>query len=143
MKSEISESERPLHSKWNWFEMTSKEKDLVQDSIMDENSSIRSNPFPDTHPFPNSKIIKIKPKETSTAKNKSTEKLIKSKPKKSKSLTSSVTNLSNHSLTETQMSLLEKGLKFIPSRYKVNKLKLLADLADWESRMKLAEFFMK
>lgn len=37
--------------------------------------------------------------------------------------------------------MLEKGLKFIPSRHKVDKVKLLADLSEWERRMRLAEFF--
>ena len=53
----------------------------------------------------------------------------------------SVTNLSNHKLTKAQKSLLEKGLKFIPSRNKIDKLKLLSDLAEWERRMRLHEYF--
>ena len=52
-----------------------------------------------------------------------------------------VTNLSQHPLTESQVSLLSRGLKFIPDRHKVDKLKLLADLAEWERRMRLKEFF--
>ena len=52
-----------------------------------------------------------------------------------------VTNLSQHPLNECQISLLSNGLKFIPDRHKVDKLKLLADLAEWERRMRLREFF--
>ena len=53
----------------------------------------------------------------------------------------SVTNLSKHELSAPQLSLLEKGLKFIPSRHEVDKVKLLADLSEWERRMRLAEYF--
>ena len=52
-----------------------------------------------------------------------------------------MTNLSRHKLTEAQLSLLEKGLKFIPSRHRVDRVKLLADLSEWERRMRLAEYF--
>ena len=41
-----------------------------------------------------------------------------------------VTNLSQHPLTEYQISLLSRGLKFIPDRHKADKLKLLPDLAE-------------
>ena len=53
----------------------------------------------------------------------------------------SVTNLSKHELSAPHLSLLEKGLKFIPSRHEVDKVKLLADLSEWERRMRLAEYF--
>ena len=49
-----------------------------------------------------------------------------------------VTNLSQHPLNECQTSLLSRGLKFIPDRHKVDKLKLLAE---WERRMRLRKFF--
>ena len=41
---------------------------------------------------------------------------------------SSVVNLSRHELTEPHKSLLEKGLKFVPSKKRVDKIKRLADL---------------
>ncbi|KAH3888295.1 hypothetical protein DPMN_012327 [Dreissena polymorpha] len=50
--------------------------------------------------------------------------------KKSDETKSSVTNLSKHVLTDAEQNLLEKGLKFIPSRKNIDKVKLLADL--WE-----------
>ena len=53
----------------------------------------------------------------------------------------SVVNLSKHKLTDAQISVLEKGLKFIPTSGKINKIKLLSDLAEWERRMRLKEFF--
>ena len=40
-----------------------------------------------------------------------------------------------------QIFLLERGLKFIPSRHEVDKVKLLADLSEWERRMRLTEHF--
>ena len=51
MKSDICKSEKPLHSEWDWFKMTSKEKDLIQDNLMNENSPIKSYPFPETDHF--------------------------------------------------------------------------------------------
>ena len=54
-----------------------------------------------------------------------------------------VTNLSSHTLTDAELSLLEKGLKFVPDRSKINSTKLLADLGEWERRMRLREYFYK
>ena len=54
-----------------------------------------------------------------------------------------VTNLSGHTLTNAELSLLEKGLKFVPDRAKINSTKLLADLGEWERRMRLREYFYK
>ena len=65
---------------------------------------------------------------------------VQAKPR-SKTDSVAVTNLSQHHLTEGQITLLSRGLKFIPDRHKVDKLKLLADLAEWERRMRLKEFF--
>ena len=48
-----------------------------------------------------------------------------------------VTNLSSYELTAAQEDLLSKGLKFIPDRTKIDKIKLLADLTEWERRMRL------
>ena len=50
-------------------------------------------------------------------------------------------NLSNYTLTDAERSLLERGLKFIPTKANVNISKLLADLREWERRMRLMEFF--
>ena len=54
-----------------------------------------------------------------------------------------VTNLSGHTLTNAELSLLEKGLKFVPDRAKINSTKLLAYLGEWERRMRLREYFYK
>ncbi|KAH3842642.1 hypothetical protein DPMN_116144 [Dreissena polymorpha] len=61
--------------------------------------------------------------------------------KKSDETKSSVTNLSKHVLTDAEQNLPEKGLKFIPSRKNIDKVKLLADLGEWERRMRLREYF--
>ena len=53
----------------------------------------------------------------------------------------SVTNFSKNVLSAPQISQLERGLKFIPSRHDVDKVKLLADLSEWKRRMQLAEYF--
>ena len=52
-----------------------------------------------------------------------------------------VTNLSSYKLSNEETSLLSKGLKFIPDRSKVDKLKVLTDLCEWERRMRLREYF--
>ena len=49
--------------------------------------------------------------------------------------------LSKFELSDAQISLLEKGLKFIPNRKKIDKLKRLSDLSEWERRMQLREYF--
>ena len=54
-----------------------------------------------------------------------------------------VTNLSGHTLTNAELSLLEKGLKFVPDRAKINSTNLSADLGEWERRMRLREYFYK
>jgi hypothetical protein len=61
--------------------------------------------------------------------------------KKQSSYDELVTNLSEYTLTDSEKSLLAKGLKFIPDRKKIDSTKLLADLGEWERRMRLREFF--
>ena len=80
----------------------------------------------------------MKRSKTASVRKKGGEKKLE---KNTSATVSSVTNLSQHKLTGPQVSLLEKGLKFIPSRHKVDKVKLLADLSERERRMRLAEFF--
>lgn len=52
-----------------------------------------------------------------------------------------VTNLSSKCLSEAQKSLLSKGLKFVPTRKRVELGKLISDLKSWERRMRLREYF--
>ncbi|CAG2190284.1 CFT1 [Mytilus edulis] len=52
-----------------------------------------------------------------------------------------VINLSSKNLNTEHMSLLSKGLSFIPAQKKVNIGKVLADLTEWERRMRLKEYF--
>ena len=52
-----------------------------------------------------------------------------------------VTNLSDHVLTEDQNRLISKGLTFVPDRKSTDVSRVLADLAEWERRMRLREFF--
>ena len=76
---------------------------------------------------------------------KPTKKQASKKPKdEGKDKTKSETvvfNLSSKELTAPQKTLLEKGLKFIPTRTKVNMATVLADLREWERKMRLAEYF--
>jgi len=40
-----------------------------------------------------------------------------------------------------QLALLSRGLKFVPTRCNIDKWKLITDLAAWEPRMHLKEYF--
>ena len=59
------------------------------------------------------------------------------------SIVTKVTNLSQHNITEAQLSSLEKGLKLIPSRHRVDKVKFLADLSEWERPSGWRSIFME
>jgi hypothetical protein len=52
-----------------------------------------------------------------------------------------VTNLSSYELSASERTLLSKGLKFIPDRTKLDSTQLLADLGEWERRMRLRDFY--
>ena len=52
-----------------------------------------------------------------------------------------VINLSSKKLTKQQLSLLGKGLKFIPTKKNIDFTQLLTDLKTWERRMRLREYF--
>ena len=52
-----------------------------------------------------------------------------------------VTNLSSRDLSTAEIDLLSKGFSFIPTTRKINKWKVQSDLAEWERRMRLREFF--
>ncbi|XP_052262490.1 uncharacterized protein LOC127866129 [Dreissena polymorpha] len=67
--------------------------------------------------------------------------MAKTKTKHDENKMSVVTNLSKKTLTDAQISLLSKGLKFIPTRKTIDKGKLLTDLSAWERRMRLKEYF--
>ncbi|KAJ7388169.1 hypothetical protein OS493_039454, partial [Desmophyllum pertusum] len=53
-----------------------------------------------------------------------------------------VINLSDRVLSEQEISILSKGLKFVPTPTSVNrKRNLLPDVKKWGRRMRLKEFF--
>lgn len=52
-----------------------------------------------------------------------------------------VINLSSKKLSESQESLLRKGLKFVPTRRRIDVNRLITDLQLWERRMRLREYF--
>ena len=54
---------------------------------------------------------------------------------------SNVFNLSSKTLTPAQLSVLSKGLKFIPTSDSIDITKLIADIKEWEKRMRLREYF--
>lgn len=52
-----------------------------------------------------------------------------------------VTNMSSVELTEPELYLFyNKGLKFKPTRVKVDKIKLLTNLCEWERRMRPSKY---
>ncbi|KAH3802443.1 hypothetical protein DPMN_156120 [Dreissena polymorpha] len=57
--------------------------------------------------------------------------MAKTKTKHDQNKMSVITNLSKKTLTYAQISLLSKGLKFIPTRKTIDKGKLLTDLSAW------------
>lgn len=52
-----------------------------------------------------------------------------------------ITNLSSRKLSESEISVLSKGFSFVPTRNKIDMAKVQSDLAEWERRMRLREFF--
>ena len=52
-----------------------------------------------------------------------------------------VVKLSNYQLTDDEIKVLAKGLKFIPSPRNINKTEVLADIKKFRRRMRLKEFF--
>ena len=52
-----------------------------------------------------------------------------------------VVNLSNYQLTDDEIKVLARGLKFIPSPRNINKTEVLVDIKKFGRRMRLKEFF--
>ena len=52
-----------------------------------------------------------------------------------------VINLSDRNLTEHELSILSKGLKFVPTPTSVNRTELITDIKKWSRRMRLKEYF--
>ena len=50
-------------------------------------------------------------------------------------------NESRRVLSEDEERILSRGLKFVPTRRKVETSKLLADLREWERKMRIREFY--
>jgi len=54
---------------------------------------------------------------------------------------STIINLSSRVLNENEVSVLSKGLKFIPTTNALDVVKVKSDLVEWERRMRLKEYF--
>ena len=54
-----------------------------------------------------------------------------------------INNLSSFHISKDMENILNKGLTFVPNRYKINKTELLADLDKYEGRMLWKEYFHK
>lgn len=52
-----------------------------------------------------------------------------------------VINLSVRVLSKHEISILSKGLKFVPTPTSVNRTELITDIKQWGRRMRLKEYF--
>ena len=52
-----------------------------------------------------------------------------------------VTNLSSRQLSQAEYDLLSKGLSFIPTQHSIDIWNVQSELAEWERRMRLREYF--
>jgi hypothetical protein len=50
-------------------------------------------------------------------------------------------NQSKRVLSDAEVSLLSKGLSFVPTKKRIDMTNLLADIREWERRMRLKEYF--
>ena len=51
-------------------------------------------------------------------------------------------SISSKELTEAHRNLLGLGLKFVPTNQNIDMTELIADVKEWERRMRLREFFL-
>ena len=89
--------------------------------------------------------IHIIPRPQSATNNNKKRKRRFHKGRKTKSRqiqTDLVVNLSNYELTEHEITVLSKGLKFIPTRTRTNKTELLADIKNLGEEYNLRSFFL-
>ena len=56
-------------------------------------------------------------------------------------LTFKIINLSKRELNQTEINLLEKGLKFTPTPVKTDSQEITEDLAEFTRKVRLAEYF--
>jgi hypothetical protein len=91
----------------------------------------------------NSSVLNINYKPPIEKTNKQNKKINKNCRLKgnAESKFDSIVNLSDRKLTREETDLLCKGLKFIPTKEKVNVGELLADIEEWSRRLRLVEFF--
>ena len=134
----------------DWFEMdcaneeeTVQKVEHTQDICSDKSKSQRTKETKKIAKKPNNKWemkSSMRPSETYSQSDRPEPSVIESSCKV-RDKDTVVTNLSSYKLTAAQEDLLSKGLKFIPDRTKIDKIKLLADLKEWERRMRLREYF--
>ena len=126
------------NSSFDWYELLENNGSGASDSESEKSMDQKHRADLDPRPRAEKKQlprVKTRTTKKSGSSEKSSEKHVKTHLSLS---ATSVTNLSKHELSAPQISLLERGLKFIPSRHEVDKVKLLADLSEWERRMRLA-----
>ena len=130
------------HSTFDWFDMTDSASNEIKDSVADVSTKPKE---PDETLC--GEVIVSDPKRKKKVRSKTDKsKVGEETPKTCRSsrdcISDTVTNLSSYSLSDDETSLLSKGLKFIPDRSRIDKLKVLTDLGEWERRMRLREFFL-
>ena len=115
----------------DWFEMTTPEARKCSDDVKSNTPEVCDKAEPETHV--RAERIAISKKTTKTAK-----KVNKNNDNKNEKV---VTNMSSRELTATEEKLLSKGLSFIPTQHKIDIWRVHSDLAEWERRMRLREYF--
>jgi hypothetical protein len=113
----------------DWFEVSS-----LQDNLKGNNTTCVKNDIDEI----NLNKQKIK---TNFGEGNSSNNGEKSVVQEKQSKKRTVINISNKILSQAEISILEKGLSFVPSANNIDITKLHSDLIEWERRMRLREYF--
>ena len=129
---------------FDWFDLEQSSSDMASDSATRRYTGLQS-PIQDIEPssktIPNDNRVDMdRPNCDETREREKEEKERNSYQKKDKN-EYVVTNLSSRKLSEAEHDLLSKGLSFIPTQHNIDIWKVQSELAEWERRMRLREYF--
>ena len=111
----------------DWFDMTTIGAEEITQDVVSDPPDDRSTTNP---------VTRVQTKEIVTSK--TIKKVHKNNTNTNERV---VTNLSSRMLTATEEKLLSKGLSFIPTQRNIDVWRVHSDLAEWERRMRLREYF--
>ena len=129
---------------FDWFDLEQSSSDMASDRTTRRYTGLQS-PIQDIEPssktIPNDNRIDMdRPNCGETREREKEEKEQNSYRKKDKN-EYVVTNLSSRKLSKAEHDLLSKGLSFIPTQHNIDIWKVQSELAGWERRMRLREYF--